>query len=229
MTSRRPRSIGPKTLLLTGTVLAGITLGGCALPTSPANNAPLSTSNSAPSQQTLSSGSKSSTSDSPSAGQDTASSSAKPQPSQTDRCHTSQLSASLQPDQAGMGMGGRTADLILRNTSKQTCTIEGYPGMQLFSGGDGRSLPTNVVRYPNPGPQLVKLAPGASAQSLLQWSAIGNGQDEPGDGSPCEPAVGQANITPPDERDPLSAQWFPSNGMAFVCDHGTIKATAFHQ
>ena len=101
--------------------------------------------------------------------------------------------------------------------------------MQLYSGGDGRPAPTNVVRQPGPGPTLVTLSPGASALASLGWSATGNGRDEPGDGSPCEPAIGHAEITPPDERDPLYVPWFQDNSMAFICDDGRIQISAFHR
>ncbi|GAA2783662.1 DUF4232 domain-containing protein [Saccharopolyspora taberi] len=142
-----------------------------------------------------------------------------PKPAGSERCHTSMLSGSVQPSDSGAGQ--RYAELVLTNTSGETCNIYGYGGMQLI-GADGSPLPTKVERTPNPGPALVRLAPGGSASATLHWSVIPH-EGEPETGQ-CEPTPVRLDVIPPDETDALSATW----DLGAVCGFGTISGSAYH-
>jgi hypothetical protein len=227
MASHRPRIAGLKALLPTGALIAGVMAGGCA-PAPPPSQA--AAPSSPRTSETQSSPPTSSTSDSQSRGT-TSAPTTQSQPAQTSRCHTSQLAGSLQKDQSGLSAYGNAADLMLRNTSRQTCTVYGFPGLQLFSGGDGRPLPTNAVRENVPNARVVTLAPGASATALLQWNEPADLQQDPS----CDgPAVGQVGVIPPDETTSLEIPWprmatgNPNQDQS-VCNNGDIKVTPFHQ
>lgn len=210
MDSHRPSGPGPRTLLTAGIMLAGITVTGCTVPAPQAGVAPTAT----PSPAAVTSTTPS-TSDEYAPG----ATSEPARPVGTDRCHTAMLAASFENPDAGAGQ--RNVTLVLRNISAQACNVFGYPGMQLQEA-DGRLVPTAVERNADPIPKLITLAPGATAVSTLEWTVI-NSTDEPAD--PCEPTADHAEVTPPDERDPLMTDW----RMGMVCDHGAIRVTAFHQ
>ena len=82
------------------------------------------------------------------------------------------------PPSRGQGRPGRsTMTVSLTNVSSTTCTLQGYPGMQLLAAS-GSSLPTQVVRggtqFPaaaaNQSPALVTLGPatGGDVQPRLR-------------------------------------------------------------
>lgn len=131
------------------------------------------------------------------------------------RCHTSMLSAHVVPGQPGAGQ--HYAELVLTNTSGSTCHLYGYPGMQLLSAPGGH-IPTAVDRQPG-SEQLVTLAPGKQASSLLHWTIVPG----TGEGSPCEPSASGLIVTPPDETTQLHTSW-PGGP---VCQHGQFFVTAF--
>jgi hypothetical protein len=100
-------------------------------------------------------------------------------------CTTFQLRLS------GFGLGaamGNIADLIvLQNRSTTSCTLAGYPGLQLVAS-DGRVLPTTVAppsagaySFPLLLPHRVALPPGAYASFELGWedNPSGAGNNEP--------------------------------------------------
>jgi hypothetical protein len=74
------------------------------------------------------------------------------------------------------GLGNFANIYRLQNTSQQTCTLEGYPGVRLL---DEKQLPmsitvlqqTSAYLYTTQNVQLVTLAPGASGYFILEWSA----------------------------------------------------------
>jgi hypothetical protein len=218
-------TIGIRALQATGVLLAGVVLTGCGeLPQSA--NAPAPPVHNAQTQiEPVPSAAKSSaasaTSQSQSSGGQTPPVTASPRgEQQVERCHTSMLSGSVQPGDPGAGQ--RYAELSLRNTSRQTCTLYGYGGLQLI-GRDGKPVPTKLTRQPNPGPAIVRLAPGEAATATLHWTAVAH-EGEPQTG-PCQPEPAEAQVIPPDETDPLSVRW----GMGSVCGFGAIDGTAYHR
>ncbi len=117
----------------------------------------------------------------------------------TTTCQPQQLSAS--PTNVGGGAGTIELSVSLKNISSTTCTLAGYPGMQLLSS-TGASLPTNVVRgggqpfsasAANQPPSTVTLAPNAVAAFSLNY------EDVPVGGETTCPTSAKAEITPPND------------------------------
>lgn len=114
------------------------------------------------------------------------------------RCAASDLAASLAGTQGAAGTFEVTIEL--RNVSTATCTLQGYPGAQLYGSG-GAALPTNVVRggsysFTDFSPALVTLAPSAPSWFNMAYSDVPTGT------TAC-PAATSMWITPPDATDHL--------------------------
>lgn len=135
-----------------------------------------------------------------------------------DRCHTGDLSATVRMRDSAAGH--RYAWLVLTNTSKTTCTIYGYGGMQLY-GSDGKAVPTRMERDGNIPPELLTLAPGHTARSSLRWTVVPTGSEPTG--KACEPSGTSAHVTPPDETSYLGIPW----RYGQVCDRGAIQQGAY--
>lgn len=218
MTLHQQRGIGPKALVLTGTVLAGVTLGACT-PGVPASTSQTTQPNSpAQAAQPSTSAAHSSTESS----QTRQSSTASANSSDVDRGHTSMLSADVR--QNGVAAGQVYATLTLGNTSHQTCTLYGYAGLQLI-GPDGQTVPTKVDRdQSDEQPQLQRIAPGDEVTATLHWTYVPDDVESRAiQYGPCELAAVSVLVTPPDERDPASTQW----NLGAVCQHGDIQITPF--
>lgn len=232
----RPRSATHRALWTAGALAAGVALSACA-PPAPGDSTVRSAQASLPGESdspdtSTSTGTSTPSTSNPSPGttgtsapstttepSTTAPGSTHPRPAPLDRCHTGQLSASLQNSDAGAGQ--RYADLVLRNRSEQPCTVYGYGGMQLVDAS-GHQVPTDLERVPNPGPALVHLDPGGTAVSSLRWTVVSSG-GEPTTGQ-CQPTAASARVTPPDETVPLTTPW----NFGPVCNHGHIGGSAYH-
>ncbi len=112
------------------------------------------------------------------------------------RCRTSALSAQPFALAGGGAAGSRGGAFGLTNRGTVTCTLFGYPGMQLL-GANGQPLPTTVIRgqyevvdaVPE---QTVTLAPGAQARFYFMYS------DTLGGGYPAVcPTASTVEVTPP--------------------------------
>lgn len=79
---------------------------------------------------------------------------------------------------------------VFTNRSDTSCSLDGYPDMQLY-GRAGRPIPTTVKRSLPPGPTQVTLAPDASATFLSSYSDVTSGSDQ------C-PTSAVVQITAPD-------------------------------
>lgn len=133
-----------------------------------------------------------------------------------------------QPSQLDLAVAGQTGaagtlttTVGMTNASSATCTMQGYPGMQLLSSS-GTPIPTTVVRgqahFPNPSanaaPALVSLTPGATARFSIQYS------DVPVGGQTSCPSSAKSEITPPTDT-----------GHAVMtlniapCDNGTVHVS----
>jgi hypothetical protein len=99
--------------------------------------------------------------------------------------------------------GAGTIEMLvtMANTSSATCTMEGYPGIQLLSAS-GSPIPTTVVRgggpeYPTPAanapPAPVSLAPEQSAAFSFSYSDVPVGNE-----TSC-PTSARAEVTPPND------------------------------
>jgi hypothetical protein len=135
------------------------------------------------------------------------------------RCTAASLSGTIEPMESAPG--NRYARLAVQNTSKQTCTLQGYGNLELLNATK-QPIPTTVERNLNPVPALIRLAPAGSASKILHWSVVATG-DEPADG-PCQPQASAINVKPPDETDPFQVNY----EFGSVCDHGRIETSAYY-
>jgi hypothetical protein len=115
----------------------------------------------------------------------------------TAMCQSTQLSVS--PMQGSGAAGTIEMSVVLTNRGSSTCSLFGYPGMQLLDAS-GANLPTNVIRgggplFPvaaaNQAPKTVLIAPGASGSFGLSYSDVPVGNE-----TSC-PTSANAEITPP--------------------------------
>ncbi len=84
-------------------------------------------------------------------------------------CVTSALSIDVQ---RGSGAAGHQfASIVFTNTSPTTCTITGYPGVQLLAGGAPIGSPATRIGQSG---SAVRLAPGASASSAVENTSTCN-------------------------------------------------------
>ncbi|MGP8058683.1 MAG: DUF4232 domain-containing protein [Acidimicrobiales bacterium] len=137
--------------------------------------------------------------------------------------------ATCQPGQltitAGMGNGAAgtiSLAVTMVNKGPGTCTMNGYPGMQLLDAS-GASLPTNVVRgggvdFLNPAasqpPSLVTLATGQQASFSLSYEDVPVGSE-----TSC-PTSAKAEVTPPNDTASAVVAF-----QASPCGGGTIHVS----
>jgi hypothetical protein len=117
-------------------------------------------------------------------------------------CLASQLSIGSHAQGAAAGTIYLT--VTLTNISSSTCTLSGYPGMQLL-GAQGTAIPTNVVRgglgagapaAAQKPPSLVTLLPQQVATFSLMYEDVPEGNE-----TTC-PTSSRAEITPPNDVTP---------------------------
>jgi hypothetical protein len=137
----------------------------------------------------------------------------------TQICQPAQLQLALGP---GTGAAGTiTSSVTMTDTSSSTCTMYGYPGMQLLDTR-GNPIPTTVVRgqahFPDPaanaGPSTVTLTPGAQATFSLQYSDVPVGPE-----TTC-PSSTKAEITPP-----TNTSFAVMTLDVAPCDNGTVHVS----
>ena len=218
-TSRVRRSPSARVHWVPALLVAGLVVAGCS--SSHAHAAPPSTTpsrsttqNTKPTAATTSTLPAATTATSP-PGLSTTSA------SQSSRCHTSELTASIQPVTGHLDASGLA--LTLTNQSSRTCTVYGYVGLQLVDA-NRRFLPTSVERlssmlFRDHGPTSISLDPGTSAQAGIGYGgdpAVGQ------NGSPPCPPAKYLEVTPPDEKDYL----FIDAQDTRVCEQGHLAITA---
>jgi len=191
-----------RTFTATSVILvAGLALAACGSSSSPSSTSSSKNSSKNSSKQTSSS----------------KSSSKKTKPSttsaigQSGRCRSANLVAHMVSTQGAAGSIIRTYTLV--NTGSTTCTLYGYPGLQLL-GASGQKLATEVIRTPGTA-VTVKLAHDASAAFSLKYA------DSTGYGSESCPSSASLEITPPNAYHSLTL-----TGSAGVIDAfgGTTQA-----
>jgi hypothetical protein len=125
----------------------------------------------------------------------------------TPACATSSLNVK---QGAGSGYaGGVYLAIDFTNTSSSTCTLFGYPGVSLVTGPPYTQIGLAAKRTPRTPPQLVTLAPGATANAVLQ---IVNALNYPS--ATCDPTKATAlKIYPPNQTEPV---YLPSTATG--CD-----------
>jgi Protein of unknown function (DUF4232) len=96
--------------------------------------------------------------------------------------------------------GGVDVTIGFTNTSSATCTLYGYPGVSLVSGPSPyKQIGLAAKRNSTTPVKLITLAPGATANALLQ---IVDALNYPS--SACSPTTAtDLRIYPPNQLDPL--------------------------
>jgi Protein of unknown function (DUF4232) len=132
------------------------------------------------------------------------------------RCHTAGLRATLHPDEDQAGLGNFGENLSLTNTSHQTCTVYGYPGLGIQNAKHQvLSIKVNwgsTYFAGDPGRHTVTLKPGQSAWSDLAWNA-------PYGVKSVTPSY--LEVTPPNETTHLTIRFAPGS-----INDGSLNVTA---
>jgi hypothetical protein len=131
-------------------------------------------------------------------------------------CGTTALSASVSEAPGQVGAGNVGAVLTLTNTSHQTCTVQGHPGLGL-QNGNHQNQHIDVVwgsTYfaQDPGNHPITLAPGESAYAAMAWN-------QPNGTRSLTPSY--LLVTPPDQTTHLTVPFTPGS-----IDAGTLNVTA---
>ncbi len=110
-------------------------------------------------------------------------------------CAASQLSAKPGLSNGATGHIGQV--VTLTNTSKVTCTLDGYPGLQMLSASN-QVIPTTVLRTPSvvvqpQTPTKVTMPPGQRASFVLGYA------DQTGYGNNVCPTSAKLEVTPPND------------------------------
>lgn len=165
---------GRRTLIgATVLVAAGLTLSACGSSSKPTSNSQSSTSRTNSSKATNKTTKSTDTSTANRGG----------------RCRSANLVAHMVSVEGAAGSTIRTYTLV--NTGTNTCTLYGYPGLQLLGTG-GTKLTTRVVRTPATE-KSVKLAHDAKVAFMMQFAnATGYGNES------C-PTSSSLEITPPND------------------------------
>jgi Protein of unknown function (DUF4232) len=123
-------------------------------------------------------------------------------------CAADSLSLSTGP----YGAPGDSAQMhfavILTNISSQSCTLRGYPGVDLVGSADQQNGPTYSLPRQSGAPQPLTIAPGASASSRLTFLPTPNGW-----------VPRTIVVTPPDTTAQLETPWIPG-GIAVLRQDG---------
>jgi hypothetical protein len=130
------------------------------------------------------------------------------------RCHTAGLSVTLGAPQGQPGQQ-RAVSVVFTNTSGASCTMYGYPGVNLVQATSDQ---WQLVRQLAPV-RTVTLAPGGSAHATLtfyQWSAsVPNVKFAPA----------RLLVTPPDETAHATIGWLP--GIVVVRQDGATHPLTY--
>jgi hypothetical protein len=123
--------------------------------------------------------------------------------SSDESCEASQLAVELGLSGAAMGHIGQVVSF--KNISTRTCTLEGFPGVNMFDVA-GRPIPTEVTdgpsyTVPSLPETVVVLIPGSEASFDIGYS------DATGYGTAVCPTSVQVGITPPDASRPITVPW----------------------
>lgn len=104
--------------------------------------------------------------------------------------------------------------VILTNISPESCTLRGYPGVDLVGPDDPVFGPTYSLPRQSGDPQPVTLAPGASASSRLTFLPTPDGW-----------VPNTIVVTPPDATTQLEVPWIPGGISVLRQDAATHPGT----
>jgi hypothetical protein len=129
-------------------------------------------------------------------------------------CGTDSLSLSTGPYGAPGDSAQMHFALILTNISSQSCTLRGYPGVDLVGAADPVDGPTYSLPRQSGNPQPLTLAPGASASSRLTFLPTADGW-----------VPRTIVVTPPDATTQLETPWIPGGIGVLRQDGATHPGT----
>ncbi len=99
-----------------------------------------------------------------------------PSPSVHATCRTERLRLALDQDVSELGNAG--LQLTFENASRESCTLSGYPALQLLDA-QHKQLPMKMARstsgylYQMHDPQVITLQPGKKAYFVISWANQG--------------------------------------------------------
>ena len=138
-------------------------------------------------------------------------------------CVATDLSPAVSVVAGSQGAGHESMNVRLTNNSGHTCTVYGFPGLQL-QDRNSSGLATNVVRDFAVKPVTIVVKNGASVATTVRFDFDIPAADEPQTG-PCEAQSVYLGIIPPEEKRQLSATI--QGGPVTVCQHGTLDVLPF--
>jgi hypothetical protein len=167
-----------------------------------------------------------------SAGSNNAGSTSGPTLAGVPQCVTANLVAAVNVVAGSQGMGHEELNITLTNISGHSCTVYGFPGLQLraqdMEGQPGLNQATTVTWDPGVPKTLVTLADSGSASTSVLFDMDVPGAGEPSSG-PCEPDSYYLAIIPPNNTTALTARIGGPNATSgiTVCEHGNLQSLAF--
>jgi len=132
------------------------------------------------------------------------------------QCPTPKLTATVYG--SGGAAGTIETTIALTSSASTTCTLGGYPGLQMLTAAGG-NLPTTVIRkgnysFTSMAPTVVSIAPGQAAYFNMGYSDVPTGSE-----TSC-PTSASLAVTPPNSytSTTVSAQLGP-------CGNGSIAVS----
>jgi len=141
----------------------------------------------------------------------------------TPRCVVTDLSPTVSVVAGSQGAGHESLNIALTNTSGHTCTVYGFPGLQLEDRNSAGQA-TKVMRDFGVKPATLLVKNGAAVATTARIDYDTPAADEPQTGD-CEAPSVYLVITPPEESRQLSATI--AGGPVTVCEHGAIDVLPF--
>lgn len=136
--------------------------------------------------------------------------------STTSSCLTRNLSFSI--GTADGAAGSVYEPLRMTNKGTASCTLYGYPGVSFVTGGSGDQVGADASRNPQHPAATVTLAPGATAESIVQ--VVNHGNYSP---SQCKAAdVSGFRVYPPGET---AAAYVPFDQASSACSTDVTQLT----
>lgn len=119
--------------------------------------------------------------------------------------------------------GTTQLSIVATNTSDHTCTVHGYGGLEIHTGGDGSTIQLKLTRVPTPAAKSVTLKPGDKAYKKLRWQIPRTDEEKAG----CDQGASYAYVTLPDDTKTFEVH--PADGsetLPDICD-GSIDGFAW--
>ncbi len=138
-------------------------------------------------------------------------------------CISTDLSPSVNVVPGSAGAGHELMNVRLTNNSGHTCTVYGFPGLQLQDRNSAGQA-TKVTRDFAVKPTTIVVLNNASVAATVRFDFDIPAADEPQTGD-CEAPSVYLGIIPPEEKRQLSATI--EGGPVTVCNHGSLDVLPF--